>query len=165
MAALKLASLADCAAFGGLLAKLLLENGNPPLLLDGPLGCGKTALTAAICANFPDSQKCEVSSPSFTICNLYPSAPPILHCDLYRCGASLPDEIYEFIETGAGQLIMEWASEWPERPENYLDISFKVKDNIRLLEIKGKGGTFATIALALELEWAGKAKKDARINT
>lgn len=139
MAAIKLAGIAETERLGKITAEALLANRFTPLLLRGPLGCGKTALTAAICAAFPDSEKAEVSSPSFTICNLYPCRPPILHCDLYRCKRDLPEEALDFMDAGEGQIILEWAEYLEPRPAEYLDFSFELRDNIRLIEINASG--------------------------
>lgn len=139
MAAIKLAGIAATERLGKITAEALLANRFTPLLLKGQLGCGKTTLTAAICAAFPGSGQAEVSSPSFTICNLYPTRPPILHCDLYRCRGDLPEEALDFMDAGCGQIIVEWAEYLEPRPEEYLDFSFELRDNVRLIEMTACG--------------------------
>lgn len=138
MAAIRLADLADTERLGLITGQALLANAHPPLLLRGPLGSGKTTLTAAICAAFPGSENAEVSSPSFTICNIYPTRPAVLHCDLYRCREELPEEALDFMDGGEGQIIIEWA-EYLEPPAEYLDFSFQLRDNDRLIELTARG--------------------------
>ena len=97
-----LESLDDTARLGTLLAGMMQ---NAPqvraLLLQGDLGSGKTTLTRSLVAALPGGDQAEISSPSFTICNNYPTCPPVLHCDLYRCPASLPDEVWDALDADA----------------------------------------------------------------
>ena len=104
-----LRSLQDTDAFGQELAKALLET-PCSLLLQGPLGAGKTSLVRALVRHLPGGSEAEVSSPSFTIFNLYPTEPALVHCDLYRQGAGslLPDEVADMLFDGA-LLICEWS--------------------------------------------------------
>ena len=98
-----LKSLDDTTRLGTLLAGMMQ---NAPqvraLLLQGDLGSGKTTLTRSLVAALPGGDQAEISSPSFTICNNYPTCPPVLHCDLYRCPASLPDEVWDALDADAG---------------------------------------------------------------
>ncbi len=56
------------------------------LYLRGTLGSGKTTLTRGLVAALPGGEDAEVASPSFTLCNIYPTRPALLHADLYRMG-------------------------------------------------------------------------------
>lgn len=105
------------AVLGQVMAQLVQAGLYPPAFyLFGPLGCGKTTLIRALCANLPGGEQAEVASPSFTICNEYPTSPPFLHVDLYRLGqnASLPDEA----EDRPKNAIL--ALEWPENLQQAL---------------------------------------------
>lgn len=139
MAAIFLNTLSDTEKLGKMLAKALCSHSNPPLLLTGEPGLGKTTLTAAICRALPGAENAEVSSPSFTICNIYPCTPEVMHCDLYRCQSEIPEEALEFMEAGAGQIIIEWAQYLKPLPAEYLDISFQLSDNARQLEFGAFG--------------------------
>ncbi len=120
---LKLASLEDTARLGRVLAGLVLEaledarTAEPQagfaLLLQGDLGCGKTTLARSFVQALPGGSGAEVSSPSFTLCNVYPTRPQVFHADLYRAGPSpLPGEAAEALEReGEGCLLVV---EWPE---------------------------------------------------
>ena len=97
------------AALGRILAKAMAK-APFSLLMTGDLGCGKTTLTRALVEALPGGERAETSSPSFTLCNVYPTTPPIVHCDLYRQGAGslLPDEVADMLFDGA-LLICEWS--------------------------------------------------------
>ena len=86
----------------------------PPgaLLLYGDLGAGKTALTRFAVEALPGGRDAEVSSPSFTICNIYCTAPLVHHFDLYRLEPGAPDEALEESLDDASILTIV---EWPER--------------------------------------------------
>ena len=89
---LELRAADETAALGSILARAM-TNSPFSLLMTGDLGCGKTTLTRALVEALPGGESAETSSPSFTLCNVYPTTPPIVHCDLYRQGAGplLPD--------------------------------------------------------------------------
>lgn len=122
-----LRDLDDTARLAKLLAELLAAPGPPPaagadsaalphaLLLQGHLGSGKTTLTRALVESLPGGDTAEACSPSFTLCNSYDTAPPVLHFDLYRLGPGLrDDELDEAVERAAGgELLL--IIEWPER--------------------------------------------------
>ncbi len=111
------------------------------LLLRGPLGSGKTSLTRALVTNLPGGAEAEVSSPSFTLCNHYPTLPNIVHCDLYRESHSLPDEIWDALEAPQTLCIIEWAEHLPKEayPKDFLDICFEMRDNARLVMVTAEG--------------------------
>lgn len=140
MALLKLTSLADTARLGGWIAQN--ANAISNVLLSGDLGCGKTTLARHIIRNLPGAEKADFASPSFTICNWYPTLPPVCHCDLYRCQSSIPDEILDAMEDNHILAIIEWASflRKPDMPSDYLEISFAMKEGNRLLSLAAHGG-------------------------
>lgn len=130
------------------------------LLLHGPLGAGKTTFVRGFVQVLPGSEAAEVSSPSFTLCNSYPTRPAVLHCDLYRCEdlardgtlTSLPEEVDEALEAGREIVLIEWAERLPAaaRPAQRLDIHFQVCQNRRFALLVPHGGTAARVLAALE---------------
>jgi tRNA threonylcarbamoyladenosine biosynthesis protein TsaE len=54
------------------------------VVLDGPLGSGKTFLTRAVCRALGLPPSVRVPSPTFTLVHEHPTEPPLSHADLYR---------------------------------------------------------------------------------
>ena len=119
----------------------LKNNAFPALFLSGDLGAGKTTLVSELVKLLENGQECEIASPSFNICNIYPCTPEIMHWDLYRCGNSVPSELLEALDEDKIWNIVEWGEYVPEklRPIDYLDIKLELNKNMRLLDINGQG--------------------------
>jgi len=95
---------------GRILAQAMCCSSVRTLYLSAPLGGGKTTLTRGFVSALPGGEDAEVASPSFTLCNVYPTNPEVLHADLYRLGkeTSLPEEMEEMLEEDSPLLILEW---------------------------------------------------------
>ncbi|MDD6180804.1 MAG: tRNA (adenosine(37)-N6)-threonylcarbamoyltransferase complex ATPase subunit type 1 TsaE [Desulfovibrionaceae bacterium] len=141
MLTLVLHSLEETAALGRRMAALLRTGPLRVLLLRGDLGAGKTTLTRALVQALPGGDDAEISSPSFTICNCYPTRPPVAHCDLYRSAGSLPDDVLDALEDEGCLVIIEWAELLPEAdmPQEYLDISLQSCKNERHITLHAHG--------------------------
>jgi tRNA threonylcarbamoyladenosine biosynthesis protein TsaE len=78
------------------------------VLLSGELGAGKTVLTKGLVAALGGGEA--TTSPTFTLCHVYPTTPPIAHVDCYRVGPTddLADlALDELLEDGA-VVVVEW---------------------------------------------------------
>lgn len=142
---LTLASLDDTRRLGRLLAALLREESAVRLcLLHGDLGSGKTTLTRAVVEALPGGDRAEISSPTFTLCNSYPTCPPVLHADLYRCPAGAPDELWDALDDGKSLCLVEWGEALPaaDLPKEYLDIRLNSCDEKHFVTL-GAGGPAA----------------------
>lgn len=147
-------------AFGAALGKQLniaLQQQRPVrvLLLYGELGCGKTTLTRGLAAALPGGERAEVSSPSFTVCNVYPTQPEIVHCDLYRSDKvdgladGLPEEAEEALDRADGACVLvEWAQRLApgDIPPERLDIHMKSCHEMRSVTLCAYGSA-ATVLL------------------
>ncbi len=80
------------------------------VILDGPLGAGKTFFTRALCRGLGLCASEPVTSPTFTLVQEYALAPRLLHADLYRL--SHPDQVLELgLEAARREgaaLVVEW---------------------------------------------------------
>jgi tRNA threonylcarbamoyl adenosine modification protein YjeE len=79
------------------------------VLLDGPLGAGKTTLVRALVEEL-GGDPALVASPTFTLMNCYQARLPIAHVDAYRLdhpGQLAALGFDELIEEGLG--VIEWA--------------------------------------------------------
>lgn len=110
--------------FGRRLAAVL-EPGDR-VMLCGVLGAGKTTLVRGIARGLGFQGR--VTSPTFTLVNVYPAEVPIYHLDLYRIGDQ-PDAVEELEEEYYGDGVM--LVEWPMTPEADAET---VKIDIFLLE-------------------------------
>jgi tRNA threonylcarbamoyladenosine biosynthesis protein TsaE len=137
---------ADTLRLGRALAVGLGPADSAVVLLEGELGSGKTTLVGALARALPGGGEAEIASPSFTLYNLYPTAPPLAHFDLYRLQAGRPDDEYnewlEDVEAGRPGLL---ALEWPERltaadmPADYLLIRISVSHPGRAATLDAHG--------------------------
>lgn len=112
------------------LGKLLAEELGPGdvILLEGPLGAGKSEFARGIAGGLGVRER--VTSPSFTILNVYTSGRcPLYHFDWYRL--SDPEELYEmgmeeFLTGGDGITLVEWPGQAAEAlPADFLMIEIE----------------------------------------
>lgn len=95
---------------------------HPILLLEAPMGAGKTTLIKALCSELGVMQA--VSSPTFSLVNSYQDSEgkTLYHFDLYRLNSleeALDIGIEEYLDSGARCMI-----EWPERIRPLLSNAF-----------------------------------------
>lgn len=155
---LTLATLRDTERLGRALADSMCAASCRHLLMYGDMGSGKTTLVRALVARLPGGQGAEVSSPSFTLCNHYPTRPPVVHCDLYR-GCGVPDDLLEAFDDGRALVLVEWAEQLShaDRPHDFLDIRWQTCETTRLVTLSATGPA-ATRALArLSAIWDGSS--------
>lgn len=119
-----------------------LEDGDV-ICLSGDLGAGKTLLTQGVAAAL-GVDPTEVTSPTFTIMNIYQGDElEIRHFDLYRLNRpeELEDIGFSEYAGGDGVTLIEWAELFPEElPEEYLQINLllELPGRRAILEAKGQ---------------------------
>jgi len=155
MARIILHDLSETHRLGGIMAEAVAASGATALLFSGPLGSGKTTLARALVEALPGGDMAEVASPSFTLCNHYPTTPPVLHCDLYRCPGSLPEELADGLDDPKTLTLLEWSEYLPhgELPQDYLDISLQACEEGRLLTLQAHGPKAEGIVRHLRRIW------------
>jgi tRNA threonylcarbamoyladenosine biosynthesis protein TsaE len=86
--------------------------GGEIILLDGPLGAGKTVLVKGLASALGIDPN-EVTSPSFTLVNPYAGRLQLFHIDLYRLdeGASAAHavDLEELLSNERAIMVIEWA--------------------------------------------------------
>lgn len=85
-------------------------NGIEVVLLTGELGAGKTVFAKGLAAGAGVADPDRVSSPSFTLVNIYEGRSKVFHIDLYRLdrAAEIADLGWEDM-LGQGIVVVEWA--------------------------------------------------------
>ncbi|MCB1365874.1 MAG: tRNA (adenosine(37)-N6)-threonylcarbamoyltransferase complex ATPase subunit type 1 TsaE [Rhodobacteraceae bacterium] len=120
------------------------------LLLDGPIGAGKTHFARALIRSRMTVPE-EVPSPTFTLVQTYhTSDAAIWHADLYRLAA--PDEIEELGLTEAFETAI-CLVEWPDRlgtlaPDGALTVGFATdphREDMRRIGFEWTAGRWADI--------------------
>ena len=123
--------------------------GGEILLLDGPLGAGKTIFVKGLAAGL-DVDADEVTSPSFTLVNPYEGRLPLFHIDLYRldAGASAAHavDLEELLTNEQAVVVIEWAERLGKYP---------LPPFVWHVKIQGDGDAARNIAIS-----RGSATKD-----
>ena len=91
------------------------------VLLEGPLGAGKTAFVRGLAEGLGCDGE-DVSSPTFTIVQEYRGRVTLQHVDLYRLGpAEVDDLALEDLMEGAVTAV-EWPDRWREPPADAIAV-------------------------------------------
>ncbi len=111
------------------LGKQLSQKLNPQsiILLQGPIGAGKTSLVKGIAQGLSISE--DITSPTFALSHHYKSGKtPLIHLDLYRLeNITSAKEVFYSEEEEALQSKAILVIEWPELIEPYIENFWKIK--------------------------------------
>lgn len=112
------------------------------LLLDGPMGAGKTTFTRALAGGLGVAEPARVCSPTFTLCMVHAGPVTLVHVDLFRLAdaedegmggsagfdaLALEEIAEEQLQLGGGGslgrvIVVEWATKWSRPPSEHLAI-------------------------------------------
>jgi tRNA threonylcarbamoyladenosine biosynthesis protein TsaE len=117
-------------------------SGGEIIVLDGPLGAGKTVFVKGLAAAL-DVNPEEVTSPSFTLVNIYPGRLPIFHIDLYRLEegvrAAHAVDLEELLTDESAVVVIEWGERLGRYP---------LPANVLRILISGDGDEARTISIS-----------------
>ncbi len=101
------------------------------VLLDGPLGAGKTTIARAILRAACNEPALEVPSPTYTLVQDYESPMgPITHLDLWRLDGPASLEELGWRDARAGAVIVEWPDRLADaRPDGALTVTLSHDDS------------------------------------
>jgi tRNA threonylcarbamoyladenosine biosynthesis protein TsaE len=120
------------------------------LLLSGPLGAGKTALTQGVGQALGIEN---ITSPTFVISRIHPGKIPLLHVDAYRLqggSTAIFDDLDLESYLPTSITVVEWGEGLADRlADEYLEIQieFGASDDQRMVSVIGHGSRFAEFKL------------------
>ena len=154
----QLATVEDTRAFGARLAEVLRPG--DLLVLTGPLGAGKTALTQGLGAGL--KVRGDITSPTFVIARVHKpdvahgGRVPLVHADAYRLGAAAdPRAEIDDLDLDASAEDAVTVVEWGEgMVEQLSDAHLRVRidrrdDDTRVVDLEPSGGDWADRLAAL----------------
>lgn len=112
------------------------------ILLNGPLGAGKTVLVQGIGAALGIT---DITSPTFVISRTHAAPLPLIHVDIYRLleggnAAAYLDDLDLDAAAQSGVTVIEWGgAEAARLGEQRLEITIDSKDDIREVSINTVG--------------------------
>lgn len=126
------------------------------ILLNGDLGAGKTCLTQGLARGLGVPEKEAITSPTYTLMNLYEGRLPLYHFDLYRLAE--PDELEELgmeeYLPGDGVAVVEWADRFEDLCRDYLEIRICHRGlDLRAIRFHAVGETGRALLKALQSAW------------
>ena len=106
------------------------------VLLNGPLGAGKTAFARGLAEGLGCNLD-GVSIPTFTIIQEYAGPIPLQHVDLYRLSPSEVDDLLLEDLMDDAVMAVEWPERWHRAPPDAIRIDITpVGDNERKIEME-----------------------------
>jgi tRNA threonylcarbamoyladenosine biosynthesis protein TsaE len=135
---LHLPDLAATEALGARLARLMRRG--DAILLDGPLGAGKSALARALIRTAVGDPALDVPSPSYTLVQAYETpAGPVHHFDLWRLDGPAGVVELGWDEARLGIVVVEWSERLGAlRPDDALAIELQASgDDSRCATLSG----------------------------
>lgn len=122
--------------------------------LHGELGAGKTKFAGGIARGLGVDTSIPVTSPTYTLLNIYQGEVPLYHFDLYRLAGDDDAVMLGFHEyfSGDGVCLVEWAERLNEElPGERLDVTLThVNENSRQIELLSSSPRYQKLISALQ---------------
>ena len=151
---INLNSLRETNRFAQIISKHLFKGAI--ILLWGEMGSGKTTFTKSLCSGLGIHPEV-VTSPTYTIVNIYRGNLPIFHVDLFRINS--PEELDDFdrqdLITDEGITIIEWPKLILNflHDEHILNLNLETLSNQgRRLNLESSSSDFDTLFMTLKQE-------------
>ncbi len=147
-------------SFGRCIARALADGPRVPVFFHGELGAGKTTLISSLVRALPGGASAETSSPSFTLCNIYATLPPVAHFDLYRQENGSADEsLLDFLDGERHLVLVEWAERLPDYalPPERLRCEMRPEKTGRRVRLAAFGTLAERLADAIDAAWTSHA--------
>jgi len=127
-------SFEDTVEFGEKIGRSL--KGGEVLILSGVLGSGKTAFTKGIARALCIEET--VTSPSFSILNMYEGTILLFHFDFYRIDSlsEMEDLLEDYIYRLDGVTVIEWGEEVRSTLDEYYFVRFEIEDGARTITVE-----------------------------
>jgi tRNA threonylcarbamoyladenosine biosynthesis protein TsaE len=100
------------------------------VLLEGPLGAGKTAFARGLAEGLGCDGE-DVSSPTFTIVQEYRGRLRLQHVDLYRLGSEEVDDLALEDLLEGSVMAVEWPDRWRRAPADAMRVRIEMLDGTR----------------------------------
>jgi tRNA threonylcarbamoyladenosine biosynthesis protein TsaE len=145
---------AEMMGFGQSLGKLL--QAGDVLILDGPLGAGKTTLTKGLALGLGVTEP--ITSPTFVISHVHQGArASLVHVDAYRLGSHIEfDDLDLDADLDASVTVVEWGegrAEGLSEEPLYVRIAPEDVDDVRHLTLQGSGARWTAVIDTLR-DWS-----------
>jgi tRNA threonylcarbamoyladenosine biosynthesis protein TsaE len=118
------------------------------VLVNGPLGAGKTVLAQGIGAGLGVSG---ITSPTFVISRVHKAAIPFIHVDAYRLVDSENPNLYLDdldLDIANSITVIEWGgAESARLSEDHLEITIDRSDDVRKVDVNPIGSRWARFSL------------------
>ena len=118
------------------------------ILINGPLGAGKTVLAQGIGSGLGIT---DITSPTFVISRVHKAALPMIHVDAYRLLDTNNPNLYIDdldLDIDNSVTVIEWGgAESARLSEDRLEITIDRSDEIRRVDIKAVGERWAGFSL------------------
>ena len=100
------------------------------VLLEGPLGAGKTAFARGLAEGLGCDGE-DVSSPTFTIVQEYRGRVTLQHVDLYRLSPAEVDDLALDDLLEGSVMAVEWPDRWRDAPAGSIRVTIEPLDGTR----------------------------------